>query len=368
MTTSGGARGGTTYSTIRGTAESIVALPYQLGYRPGRSLVMVCLQMTDSCGHGAPTGTVRLVARADLGPPGDASDIMQALGTALRQATPDVVVLVAFEGPDDDSTELLQSVQGLVERAGAAVDRAARVRDGQWLSLQEPDGSAPRWRDLPDAADVPVVADFVLQGRSPLEGREALAALFEPVRPVVAAAARHVLENGCDATITPGEADTAMSLLGDTLRCVGDDLPELRPETVVDLALLLHDVLVRDAVLARLAPQVMRLDEVPPDCAALVRRTLPALDTVDGNACRRLARLSSVVPTPIASPLVSVCAYLAWFVGEGTIANLAVERALQLDPSYSLARLVDRALQHAVPPPGRAGRRRSGQGGCPPAA
>lgn len=368
MTTSGEARRGTTFSTVRGTAESIVALPYQLGYRPERSLVMVCLDMSGSGRHGPPTGRVSLVARADLDPPSGSDDLLQSLGGALRQARPDVVVLVAFEGPDDDTTELLGSVQHLAERGGATVDRAARVRGGRWLSLHEPDGSAPRWRDLPAEADVPVVADFVLQGRSPLDDRGALAAVFQPVRPLVAAAAGQLLQSRCGGEVRPCDADRAMTLLGDTLRCDGDDLPDLSAETVVDLALLLHDVLVRDAVLARIAPQIMRLDELPADCAALVRRTLPTVDTVDGHACRRVARLASVVPPPIAAPLLSVCGYLAWCVGEGTIANLAVERALQHDPGYSLARLVDSALQHAVPPPGRAGRRRSGRGGCPPAA
>ena len=242
------------------------------------------------------------------------------------------------------------------------------MRERRWMSLHEPDGSVPRWRDLPDDADVPVVADFVLQGRSPLDDRHALAALFDPVRPLVAAAAGHLLQSRGDGEEVPCDADRAMALLGQTLRGEGDELPDLSAETVVDLALLLHDVLVRDAVLARIAPQIMRLDELPADCAALVRRTLPTLESVDGHACRRVARLASVVPPPIAAPLLSVCGYLAWCAGEGTIANLAVERALQHDPDYSLARLVDGALQHAVPPPGRAGRRRSGRGGCPPAA
>ncbi|MCE0488222.1 DUF4192 domain-containing protein [Ornithinimicrobium sediminis] len=366
MTTTGGARSGTAYSTVRGTAESIVALPYQLGYQPQHSLVMVCLEQRP----GRPgSGFVTLTARVDLAP--ERESVTDALAVALRQARPDVVLLIAFEEGDDDATELLRAAEALAQREGAVVDRAARVRGGRWLSLDEPDGSQPHWRELPAAEDVPVVADFVLQGRSPLPDRQSLCDAFRAFRPLVAAAAEEDLRLRCDAEAVPCDAESALSLLGEVLREQGSGMPELSPARVVDLALLLHDVLIRDAVLAVLAPGLLRLSDLPPECGGLARRTLPVPEEVDDHACRRVAMLTSVVPAVVAPPLLSVCGYLAWCRGEGTLANVAVERALAVDPDYSLARLLDGALQHAVRPPrGRPGAR-AGAGdapGCPPAA
>jgi hypothetical protein len=44
---------------------------------------------------------------------------------------------------------------------------------------------------------------------------------------------------------------------------------------------------------------------------------------------------------------------LAWFAyagGDGTLANIALARALRSDPDYSLARLVETSLDHQLPP------------------
>jgi hypothetical protein len=39
-----------------------------------------------------------------------------------------------------------------------------------------------------------------------------------------------------------------------------------------------------------------------------------------------------------------------WAAGNGGSANVAVERALRLDPDYRMARLVDQLLRSGVPP------------------
>jgi hypothetical protein len=49
----------------------------------------------------------------------------------------------------------------------------------------------------------------------------------------------------------------------------------------------------------------------------------------------------------------AVCASLAWVAyanGDGVVANIALDRALETDPTYSLALLIDDALYRQVPP------------------
>jgi hypothetical protein len=50
------------------------------------------------------------------------------------------------------------------------------------------------------------------------------------------------------------------------------------------------------------------------------------------------------------APLATVYAGIAWLEGQTEITRLAVDHALQIDASYSLAQLLDIALRHNVPP------------------
>ena len=51
------------------------------------------------------------------------------------------------------------------------------------------------------------------------------------------------------------------------------------------------------------------------------------------------------VPAPA-----SLLAFTAWQAGEGTLANIAIERALDADPDYSMALLLGELLDAGVPP------------------
>ena len=50
-----------------------------------------------------------------------------------------------------------------------------------------------------------------------------------------------------------------------------------------------------------------------------------------------------------AAPLATVYAGIAWLEGERQLTRLAVDHALKIDSSYSLAQLLDIALRHDVP-------------------
>ncbi|MGB5951739.1 MAG: DUF4192 family protein, partial [Ornithinimicrobium sp.] len=72
-------------SAFHGLPELIVALPYQLGYRPVQSLVLVCLGPIEVGGLTLCKGKVELTARVDLPSPGSDHRVLEAIVVALRR-------------------------------------------------------------------------------------------------------------------------------------------------------------------------------------------------------------------------------------------------------------------------------------------
>ena len=145
--------------TLRGPGDVVATLPYQLGYHPTESVVLVALE----------AGRVGLVARCDL-PPDDGVDATVAvLLEPLLRERPDAVVLVAYERVPDSSHAVLTTLVEQLERHRVEVLGVDVVRDGRRYSpiCSEP-CCPPDGVPVPDPADVPAVAELVALGRAPL--------------------------------------------------------------------------------------------------------------------------------------------------------------------------------------------------------
>jgi hypothetical protein len=145
-------------------------------------------------------------------------------------------------------------------------------------------------------------------------------------------------------------AQLRLSQLVDYGEAVGDRLPQLRAtrtgrrevqrairryrgggsidsvEHLAWLAVLLADLRVRDDAWARMDP------------------------THGGAHCRLwtdIVRSAAVefVPAPA-----SLLAFTAWQCGNGALSTIAIQQALAADPDYSMAHLLDSAVQAALPP------------------
>jgi hypothetical protein len=55
-------------------------------------------------------------------------------------------------------------------------------------------------------------------------------------------------------------------------------------------------------------------------------------------------------PHPHAAPICTVLAMTAYRTGDGTLANVALDRAMTSDPAYRLAHLLSYAITQALPP------------------
>jgi hypothetical protein len=368
---------------LRGPADVVAVLPYQLGYHPQDSIVVVAL-------HDRSVG---LIERLDLPRPQDAEAAARVLLGPLLRDRPEAVLLVGYETAAGSSRPALDALRRLVVEAELDVVDRLVVRDGRWFAIDCADTCCPPSGTLVQVADSPAVAEYVGLEVSPLTGRSAIAALVaaDPalVEAVDAALADAELADAEPDDAEPdevgdtgaGQHDAAQpgsdrsetarrleALAGWAVVCdvSGDatDVEDLGPAEVAVLVRSLEDVELRDGLVAWLCPGTLPLDVLPADLVDALRCTLPAPTwhsrSPDGSAAiaarRLVARLQALVrsvPDEHAAPALTVLANLAWWHGDGALARTCLDRALEALPGYRLARLLERMLDLGVRPGGR---------------
>lgn len=350
---------------VRGTAELVAVLPHLFGYQLDHSVVLLTTRVENLPGpSGTARGTIGGSARIDLPP-------VEHLGDLARQALPMLrggpgrtgsllLHVLAFDlpgeadgEPDEDYADELTDVAfGLADELGAHLHDLVHVRDQEGVRVlrqvvlagAEVEGG---WVLLPQPADVPAAADLVLQGRGVLGSRGEVAAALRR-RDEAASAATDLAVDLLG--LRPDRLDEQVALQVLAWVVEGGQVPRARDRAW--LTVLLHDRTVRDGVLARWLPEIYppsaMLDEphVQELCGALPCWSLGEHDAALG----RLLTLISMVPLRLAAPLYTLAAQLAWSHGDGTIANEACDAALEIDPHYRMALLMQRVLAHGIRP------------------
>ena len=376
--------------TVRGVEELIATVPLQMGYQPENSLVLVLLGPPEAQpGSTRAAGAVRLVARIDL-PHGIGAyeEVLIQIGRILRQQRPAALDVLAYED-DEDATGVLEAVARICREEEAAVHRLVRVREGAWQQL-EPDGTASVWCAVPPIDRVPCAADLVLAGARIGPSRAELARWIrdgEAERKVqllaevedyldrfLAAVPSVVTGAGAEAGDSAVAGDKPAGVAGGepaeeplkarfiergalAWRRILDPTPggpavaDLPPAILAQALVMLWHREFRDGIITWIAPGMLGPGLLPGEvCEPLVRH-LELARTGNRALLDRLVELCALVPDECAPPVLTVTAQGAWALNSGTVANLAIERALELDPDYHLARLTDQLLQNAVPPP-----------------
>jgi hypothetical protein len=149
-------------------------------------------------------------------------------------------------------------------------------------------------------------------------GEPRSAMMPDPQGQTRAAAGEHVLRIG------PVPPDVAALLeLGLAQLAVGG---EVEVEVATALAVLMTDVLIRDAVLTK------------------------TLADVDRPWLPMLISCATWTPSPLAPPLCSVLAMVAYRHGDGALAQLAVDRCLLAEPEHRLAHLMIAIMSAGIHP------------------
>ncbi len=372
-----GDRGAMKPIRLRGPVDVLAALPYQLGYHPQDSLVVVAL-------HGRRVG---LVERLDLPPREHVAAAARSLVGPLLREAPDATLLVAYESAPGAAIPLLDALGRDLAASGVDVHDRLVVRDGRWYSLDCREGCCPsEGAPLPDPADTPAVADFIGLEVSPLPGRDSLASLVAPDeswgRGVRRALARRATPSWPGQALglprpVPGDADHDRALavrrlewlslwavvadVGDGGGEQGRPVESLTTVQVAELTRSLTDLELRDGLIAWWCPGSLPLDLLGADLVDGMRTSLPEplqrsrrgdrAAVVGGRRLlARLQWLSRAVPDPDAAPVLSVLANLAWWCGDGALARVALDRALEHSPDYRLARLLEHLVDLGVRP------------------
>ena len=315
-------------------ADIVEAVPHLLGFHPAESLVAVGLQ--------GPRRRLGLKLRVDLPAPDDEEALAQLVTAHLAHAGVDGALLVVYSEQVAERglarVSLVETVRSVLEARGLQLCDALLVQGGRWRSYSCTSAACCPLDGVPlrTSAQSPsrVAAALAYAGLAALPSREHLERSLRAPRSVARVGAEQALDRVAAALVARLGAgttpltlrDEARDLLHTLLARYADGCPSLAPDDAARLILALRDVPLRDEVCAMFGGRYA--DELRSLLTDLVRRAVPPDD----------------------APVVTVLAAVAYAQGDGTVAGIALERALASDPGYSLAGLLMEGLERGVHP------------------
>jgi Domain of unknown function (DUF4192) len=313
----------------------LAVVPHLLGFHPALSFVVI--------GAAGRRQQVELGFRYDLPDPPDAAvaaEIADHAVAVLTERRVSTVIGIGY-GPGRLVTPVADALAAAVRRSRLRLRELLRVEDGRyWSYLCGNVNCCPAEGTPFDYPSHPVAAAMTVAGLAAYPDRAALASTLAPPAGAAAQAMDQAIERACtQAQALVGQAQQEGGghplrlAVNEGRRTVREAIRVYRaggritdPDGFARLLVGLVNLAVRDDAWARMVPEHreahLRL------WADLVRRaTGPWL------------------PAPAA-----LLAFTAWQAGDGTLANVALDRALAADPDYSMAVLLREILAAGVPP------------------
>lgn len=314
-----------TSTIITGPASIVAALPHLLGFVPRDSLVVVWIS----------AGRIALTQRIDLpDPPSDAGAIAEHLVRtgAHADATEVVTIVVASPGTGRQvHAELVGALGDVAQVAGLHVLDALHLEGERFWSYLCAGECCPVQGRLVEAGEHERIAR-AFGSSAPVEGRESLEEAWMRDLSGAARVERLIidLEAEDDAALREPcieqlEAwrDSRIDAIDSWL--VGSDA--LDDTQWAHLLIGLCDVRVRDTIVWQLAQRELLTAEIAQLGEGLTR-----------------------APDGYVAPIATLLAVCCWQAGDGARAMIAIERALDDDAGYGLARLAEQAVSSGLPP------------------
>jgi len=303
-------------------SELIAAVPHLLGFHPRDSVVLLAL-------HGKSLG---LTMRADLVAADHAPRLAEQLLAPIARQRPSGVALVVIGGDDDPDGDLPHRVlvntldDGLIS-VGLPVVHAAWTAEtthgARWRCYDDPLCAGT----VADPAASPLAAATVAAGAVTFGSREELAGLLAADDPATLRL-RAALLDAADAEhpMSAQVVNQRRATLRALHRAAAAGDPELSDSLIAEVASALCDHRVRDACL--------------PWC------------TGSGAAAAERLWLALVraTPAPERAEPAALLALTAYLRGDGALASVALEAALEACPHHSLSGLLRAALDGGLPP------------------
>ncbi len=319
---------------VSSPADVLAIVPHLLGFHPQRSFVVV--------GAGQPRERIELAFRYDLPDPPDAvqaAEIAQHAVTVLEHRQLSSVIGIGY-GPGRLVTPMADVLASALQRTSLRLHELIRVDDGRYWSYLCGNPECCPADGVPfDPSASPAAAAMALAGLAAYPDRAALASTLASVTGAAAAAmdlaTGRAEERAADlAARAAGRGRVrAARLLADAGRQAVQEAiqayrggGQIADDPLAWLSVLLTQLPVRDDAWSRMVPghrtAHLRL------WTDVVRRARP-----------------DYLPAPA-----SLLAFTAWQCGEGALANIAIDRALETDPGYSMALLLRDVIDAGVPP------------------
>jgi hypothetical protein len=306
--------------------ELISAVPLVLGIHPVDSLVVVGLDDKDGI-------TFSLTLRADLPPRAEHGALADRLVIPLLMNDSAGAILIVVRGTGTDPAQAMPHRDLVSECSARFTSRgvpvlhklwtASMTAGADWRCYDDPESTGT----VPDTHDSPISDACAAAGLVVYDRREDLAAILAPVPDDLLARRADLLS----AAYLPGGHPSISGRAGLELvetwvdRAMSRNLP-LSDEDIVRVTVALSDHAVRDA------------------CLELGS---PAREAAGEHLWTTLVRNT---PAPERAEAASLLAFAAYRRGDGVFAAIAIECALDADPSHRLSGLVDAALSVGLPP------------------
>ena len=291
-----------------------------------------------------PRDRVKLGFRYDLPDPPDAAaaaDIAaHAVSVLARQRI--TAAIVAGYGPGRLVTPVTDALRAAAAQARVTLREVLRAEDGRYWSYLCIDPDCCPADGVPyDDLSHPAATALSAAGLTARPDRESLARTLAPVTGAAAESMRGATARALDRVSSLIVAQRAGGRGGDILQpvisaglsAVQEMITRYRDggqlasdDEAAWLSVALADLRVRDDAWARMEPEHQAAHQRL--WTDLARRACPEYR-----------------PAPAA-----LLAFTAWQAGHGTLANIAVERALDADPAYSMALLIADAVESGLPP------------------
>ncbi|GAA3687852.1 MULTISPECIES: DUF4192 domain-containing protein [Yimella] len=332
--------------SLTGAGELLAYVPYQLGFNPSDSVVLVGFDEDDH---------LVVTARFDPVVPEAVNDIAHLIGQG-RLRTLASAALVNYG--DGDAVLLTSSVLRTALRCnGIELVHVWEVDNGTstWAALWCCCGQCPEQRTpLTEAHLIPAAVEAVYRGCSPAPSRDDLENRCTPTQDEAQIAAEvEELWSVMEADLETGR-DLELVAVHRILR--GDPAALDDPVTVSRALAAVQVVGVRDGLLCWLRPDVF-----PPTRLSRSDRDrwqqsgeLPSPNRAErAGTVHILIRWACRVPAQLSAPLWACVAASEWADGGSAVATIALDRAFEADPGCRLASLVRNCLLTGTLPGGR---------------
>ncbi|RVX43473.1 uncharacterized protein DUF4192 [Nonomuraea polychroma] len=306
--------------TLTSPADILAAVPYLVGFHPHTSLVII----------GLDRGQAKMVVRWGLPlPPGALAPL-----TPLFEREGVTQVVIVGYGSGDVVTPAVDETRVLAAKADVHVGEALRAHEGRyWSYVCDLPMCCPAEGTPYDPSTSQIAAEATVRGLVALPDRESLERTVAPVTGPVRMSMRRATADAI-AELRTGLAATA-DLDAFAQQCVADGVARVRS------ALTIHTEggRLRDAEAARLGLDL-----------AIVRVRDEAWTLMHESHAALWRDLTRRLEPRFVPPAASLLAMAAWRAGNSVQATIAVERALTIDPAYSMANLLMHAVQNLLSP------------------